>query len=125
MSNLHASGEEYLKWILRLQKTGGLIRSIDLAQEMGYSRPSVSIALKKLENNGFLTKDENGYLQLTENGLKVAENMSERHRFLTDFLVMLGVSENTAISDACKIEHDLSEESFERIKESTKLYISR
>ena len=125
MSNIHASGEEYLKWILKLQKTEGHIRSIDLAQSMGFSRPSVSIAIKKLENNGFLTKDEEGYLQLTEKGYDVAENMRERHQFLTDFLVNIGVDMKTAISDACKIEHDLSEESFEKLRECTKLYQTR
>ena len=108
-----------------MQNSFGPVRSIDLAQSMGYSRPSISVALKKLENNNFVTKDDEGYLHLTEKGMHVAENMSERHEILTDILVKLGVDFNVAESDACKIEHVLSEDSYQKLKQCTMLYESR
>ena len=126
MANILASGQEYLKWILQLQnQLGGAIRPIDLSESMGYSRPSVSIALKKLEKNNFITRDENGYLHLTSEGLAIACNMHERHQVLTNILVKIGVDYEVAKGDACKLEHILSEESYQRLKRCTILYESR
>ena len=116
MENLCASGEEYLKWIYKIQTKIGEVRSIDIAIYMGYSRASVSVAVKKLQQKNFLTKDERGVLHLTESGLKIAETLYYRHQFLTDVLVDLGVDEETALSDACKLEHVLSDISVQKLK---------
>ena len=118
MVNLYASGEEYLKWILKIQNKIGAVRSIDLAQYMGFSRPSISIAVKKLEDGNYIVKDNHGYLHLTEEGLKIAENINERHEFLTELLCNIGVTRNVAEADACRVEHVISEESFQRLKEA-------
>ena len=118
MRKLYASGEEYLKWILKIQKKIGAVRSIDLAEYMGFSRPSISIAVKKLEDGEFLTKDANGYLHLTERGRIIAENIYERHQFFTELLASMGVSYSVAEEDACRIEHVISEETFQKIKEN-------
>ena len=100
--------EDYLETILLLQKRTGQVRSIDIATEMNFSKPSVSVAMKNLR--------EKGYITLTESGLQRAESVLERHTLLSDWLISIGVSRETALEDACKIEHDLSEESFEAIK---------
>lgn len=118
MEKILASGEEYLKWILRVQKAKGYVRSIDLAQNMGFSKASVSIALKKLINKDFVKKDDKGYLYLTESGLSIANDFNERHLFLTNYLLNIGVEFDTAVADACKIEHVLSEETYQKLKES-------
>ncbi len=106
----------YIESIYVLSKTSNAVRSIDVGEYMGYSKPSVSRAIGLLKSGGYVKVDENGYLTLTEAGLEVAEKMYERHTFLTDILVKLGVNEETAAEDACKIEHVISDESFDAIK---------
>ena len=118
MSGVLPSGEEYLKWILRVEQMNGNVRSIDLAQSMNYSKASVSVAIKKLVDKKFVVKDDKGYLHLTNAGLEIATNLNERHLFLTNYLINIGVSPNVALADACKLEHVLSEESYMKLKES-------
>ena len=110
------SGEMYLETILILSQEKAHVRAIDVGEYMGYSKPSVSRAMGKLKNDGFIVTDENGYITLTESGRAVAEKIYERHTILTDFLVSLGVGRETAAADACKIEHDISDETFDAIK---------
>lgn len=106
----------YIESIYVLSQTSNAVRSIDVGEYMGYSKPSVSRAIGLLKNGGYVKVDENGYLTLTEAGLEVAEKMYERHTMLTDFLVRLGVEKEVAAEDACKIEHVISDASFEAIK---------
>lgn len=108
--------EDYLETILMLYKSTGQVRSIDIANEMNFTKPSVSIAMKNLREKGYITMADNGYITLTESGKKRAESVLERHTILADLLISIGVNEETAREDACKVEHDLSEESFEAIK---------
>ena len=108
--------EDYLETILMLQKSRGQVRSIDIANEMNFTKPSVSVAMKNLREKGYITMDSTGYITLTEAGRQRAEDVLERHTILADLLMRIGVSKETALADACKIEHDLSEESFEAIK---------
>ena len=116
---LHESGEMYLETILILKNRFGYVRSIDIANEMNVSKPSVSRAVGLLKDNGYITFDPNGMILLTESGSAVAEKIYERHQILTQFLTSIGVNEDTAAHDACKIEHDISEESYEKIREVT------
>ena len=111
------SAEDYLETILILRNRNGEVRSIDIATEMGFSKPSVSIAMKHFRENGYVTGDESGHIHLTEAGLAVAERTYERHLVLTRLLVAIGVDEQTARADACRIEHDISEQTFDCIKE--------
>lgn len=113
---LQESGEMYLETIYILSKKQAVVRSIDVGEYMGFSKPSVSRAVGLLKNGGYITVDPDGHITLTEEGVDVAEKMYERHTLLTDFLVSLGVNKETATEDACKIEHDISDESFEAIK---------
>ena len=108
--------EDYLETILMLQKSKGQVRSIDIANEMNFTKPSVSVAMKNLREKGYITMDSTGYITLTEAGRQRAEDVLERHTILADLLMRIGVSKETALADACKVEHDLSEESFEAIK---------
>ena len=108
--------EDYLETILLLQKNIGQVRSIDIANEMNFTKPSVSIAMKNLREKGYITMADTGYITLTEDGRQRAEDVLERHTILADLLMHIGVSKETAMADECKIEHDLSEESFEAIK---------
>ena len=108
--------EDYLETILLLQKNIGQVRSIDIANEMNFTKPSVSIAMKNLREKGYITMADTGYITLTEDGRQRAEDVLERHTRLAGLLMHIGVSKETAMADACKIEHDLSEESFEAIK---------
>jgi len=110
------SGEMYLETILILSQKGGMVRSIDVGEYMGYSKPSVSRAVGLLKNGGFLTVEKDGGLVLTDEGRRVAEKIYERHTTLTDFLIRLGVDGDTAMEDACKIEHDISDASFSALK---------
>ena len=110
------SVEDYLETILMLQKSRGQVRSIDIANEMNFTKPSVSVAMKNLREKGYITMDSTGYITLTESGRQRAEDVLERHTILADLLMHIGVSKETALADACKVEHDLSEESFEAIK---------
>ncbi len=115
--HIQESGEMYLETILVLTKERPAVRSIDVCEHMGYSKPSVSRAIGLLKNGGYVHVDENGYLSLTEAGAEIANKMYERHTLLTDFLVKLGVDRETATEDACKIEHHLSDASFRAIKQ--------
>ena len=108
--------EDYLETILMLQKSRGQVRSIDIANEMNFTKPSVSVAMKNLREKQYITMDSIGYITLTEAGRQRAEDVLERHTTLADLLMHIGVSKETALADACKVEHDLSEESFEAIK---------
>lgn len=114
--NLQESGEMYLETIFILSKTNPHVRSIDVVEYMGFSKPSVSRAIGLLKSGGYVNMDKDGYLTLTEAGYEVADKMYERHRLISGFLTALGVSEETATADACKIEHHISDESFEAIK---------
>lgn len=115
---IYASGEDYLEAVLVLQKEKGMVRSVDLARHMGFSKPSISHAVGVLKNGGFLTVDEDGYLHLTEDGREVAEKIYERHQFFTEQLVAVGVDRETAERDVCRIEHAISEETFQKLKAS-------
>lgn len=108
--------EDYLETILFLQNKNGKVRSIDIANEMNFSKPSVSVAMKNLRAKEYITVAEDGYITLTASGKKRAETTLEKHNLLSNWLISIGVSKETALEDACKIEHDLSEESFEAIK---------
>lgn len=114
--HLKESGEMYLETVYLLSKKKANVRSIDICDEMGFSKPSVSRAVSLLRTGGYLNMDKDGYLTLTEFGLEVAERMYERHELLTTLLVSIGVPREIAESDACKIEHHISNESFEAIK---------
>jgi len=107
------SSEDYLEAMLMLRGEKGYIRSIDVAEKLGVTKPSVSYATKRLRENGYITMEADGLISLTPAGLEIADRMFTRHRFLTEFLVRLGVSETIAREDACRIEHDISEETFD------------
>ena len=115
---IHASGEDYLEAVLVLQKKQGMVRSIDLARHRGFSKASISHAVGVLRDGGFLTMDEDGFLHLTDIGREVAEKIYERHCFFTKHFISIGVDPETAEADACRIEHDISAETYERLKES-------
>lgn len=118
---LHESMEMYLETILILKERLHNVRAIDIAKEMNFSKPTVSIALKKLKENDYVDiNDHNNYVTLTEKGLAIANNIYDKHKTLTDFLVSIGVSMGNAANDACKIEHDISEETFLCIKKYLK-----
>ncbi|MCH5259958.1 MAG: metal-dependent transcriptional regulator [Lachnospiraceae bacterium] len=114
---IHQSAEDYLETILILKERSGQVRSIDIATEMNYTKPSISVAMKKLRENGYIQVDKDGFITLTKSGYEIASNIYTRHKVLTDFFISLGVNAKTADEDACKIEHDLSEETFEKIRE--------
>ncbi len=109
--------EDYLETILILSRRLSVVRSIDVATAMDFSKPSVSVAVKNLKNRGYITVSEDGYLHLTDEGRTIAENVYERHTLLTDWLVHLGVDPGVAASDACKMEHDITPESYEAMKQ--------
>ena len=117
--NIYESAENYLEAILVLKNRRGLVRSIDIAGELGFSKPSVSVAMKKLRESGYIEVDKEGFITLLPQGEEIAQRIYARHQLLSEFLTQLGVSPETAAADACKIEHDISEESYERIKEVT------
>ena len=114
--HIQESGEMYLETIHVLTKKIGSVRAIDICEHMGYSKPSISRAMGILKNAGYIEVDQHGYITLTESGLDVANKMYERHTLLTELLVRLGVDAETAADDACKIEHHISEKSFEAIR---------
>lgn len=113
---IQESAENYLETILVLKGRKGEVRSIDIANEMNFSRPSVSHAMKQFRENGLIVMDENGYIELTDNGKEIAERIYERHTLLSEFLMELGVEETTAKEDACRMEHAISEESFRKLQ---------
>ena len=114
---LHASGEDYLETILVLQKKLGMVRSVDVSRHMGVSKPSVCYAVGVLRDGGFLTMDEDHFLHLTDIGWEVAEKIYERHCFFTEQLIAAGVDPKTAEADACRMEHNISIESFEKLRD--------
>jgi len=115
---IQKSSEDYLEMILMLRENRGYARSIDIAAELGVTKPSVSYATKRLRENGYIIMDPDGLISLTDSGYEIARHMYDRHRMLTAFLVSLGVPEEIAREDACKMEHDISEESFTAICKS-------
>jgi Mn-dependent DtxR family transcriptional regulator len=114
---IHASAEDYLETILLLSEKDGGVRSKNIVEEMGFSKPSVSVAMKKLRESDLIRMDEDGYITLTSDGTVLAQHVYERHSTLYHWLLSIGVGEETAAADACKMEHIISEETFERIKE--------
>ena len=119
---IQESAENYLEAILVLTQRNGQVRSIDVAHYTGFSKPSISRAVGLLRDNGYVSIDQNGLLGLTEAGLKIAETIYERHTVLTDLLTKLGVSPETAAEDACRIEHVISAETFDKLKEHVRKY---
>lgn len=119
--NLQESGEMYLETILILSKKHPAVRSIDVCNEMGYSKPSISRAMKLLREGGYILIDEAGYITLTDSGKKIAKKIYERHTVLTELLTALGVDEKTAAQDACRMEHVISDKTFSAIKRHRKL----
>lgn len=113
---IRESAEDYLETMLMLKEEHGYIRSVDIAEKLGVKKPSVSVATKRLRENGYITMDKESLITLTESGMEIASRIYERHRLLTDLLMNLGVDAETARKDACKIEHDLSAVSFEAIR---------
>ena len=113
---IQESAENYLETILILQHKKGSVRSIDIVNELDYAKPSVSVAMKNLRENGYILMDTSGFIALTEKGRVIADTMYERHTMISDWLVTLGVNRETAVEDACRIEHVISAESFEAIK---------
>ena len=114
--NVHESAENYLETILVLSLKGSPVRSIDIVNELEYSKPSVSVAMKNLRSKGYIEIDADGYITLTEAGREIADSMYERHVAISDWLIYLGVDKKTAVQDACKMEHAMSEKSFLAIK---------
>ncbi|MCL2674311.1 MAG: metal-dependent transcriptional regulator [Defluviitaleaceae bacterium] len=114
---IQESAENYLETILILGRNKSPVRSVDISNELNYSKPSVSVAMKKLRLDGYVEIDENGFVILTESGRKIAEAIHERHEFISNWLVSLGVDKDIAAKDACKIEHIISEQSFKAIRE--------
>jgi DtxR family Mn-dependent transcriptional regulator len=114
--NIHESAEDYLEAILKLKENQGMVRSIDIVRELGFSKPSISVAMKNLRENGYIRMDDDGYITLLPPGEEIAQRIYSRHKLLTQIFIQLGVSQETAMTDACKVEHDLSDETFEKIK---------
>ena len=113
---IHKSAEDYLEMILRLTEEKGYARSVDIATGLGVSKPSVSVAMKQLREGGFILMDKDNYISLTDSGMEIAQRIYERHKVLTKILVMIGVDPETAQEDACKVEHDISAQTFDAIK---------
>ena len=112
---IQKAAEDYLEAMLMLKEKNGFIRSIDIAQQLGVTKPSVTYSTKRLRENGYITMDKEGLITLTESGMEIASRIYTRHKVLTQFFIKLGVSEEIAREDACKVEHDLSPETFEAI----------
>lgn len=122
---LHESAEDYLESILSIKEQKGAVRSIDVVNDLAVSKPSVSVAMKKLRENGYITVDAEGYISLTQSGKEVATSVYDRHKVLTRLFVALGVEEEIARQDACKVEHDLSKETFAALKDLSEQYAAR
>ena len=114
--NTHESEENYLETILMLEKSGDPVRSIDIAHELDYSRPSISVAMKHLRESGYIVVDEEGHITLTDSGREIAQSVYNRHTLFTDWLLYLGVDRETAVHDACRMEHGMSEKSYTAIR---------
>ena len=117
MLQIHESAENYLETILILHNRLGMVRSIDIATELGFSKPSVSVFMKNLRENGYILVDKDGYITLTDAGRAIADKIYERHQMIAEILMALGVDEETAYRDSCKIEHGISDKSFECMKQ--------
>ena len=115
--NIHESAEDYLEAILILRERQGAVRSIDIVHQLELTKPSVSVAMKRFRENGYIEMDPDGFITLLPPGEEIAQRIYERHKLLTRFLIFLGVSKDVAAADACKMEHDLSEETYTRLKE--------
>ena len=113
---LQESAENYLETIFILSQKGNQVRPVDIANELDFSKPSISVALKNLRSGGYIEMDPDGYVKLTESGHKIAKSMYDRHVLISDWLIFLGVDKQTALNDACKMEHAMSEQSFAAIK---------
>ena len=113
---IHKSAEDYLEMILRLTEDKGYARSVDIAQGLSVSKPSVSVAMKQLREGGYIVMDKDNYISLTDSGMEIAQRIYERHKVLTQVLTMIGVDPETAQEDACKVEHDISVETFDAIR---------
>lgn len=116
---IQESAENYLETILILKQRKGAVRSIDIVNELEFTKPSVSVAMKNLREHGYVIMDSDGYLELTDKGLEIAEKIYERHTLISSWLITLGVDPKVAVDDACRIEHVISSESFEAIKKHT------
>ena len=114
---IHKSAEDYLEMILRLNEEKGYARSVDIATGLGVSKPSVSVAMKQLREGNYIVMDKDNYITLTETGMEIAQRIYERHKVLTRMLTMIGVDEQTAENDACKVEHDISVQTFTALKD--------
>jgi len=114
--NIYESAEDYLEAILMIQERNGVVHSVDIADELQFSKASVSIAMKKFRENGYISMEKNGEIKLLPPGLEIAERIYERHKVLTSLFEKLGVSHDTAVKDACKVEHDLSPETFDALR---------
>ena len=114
--NIHKSAEDYLEMILRLQETKGYVRAVDIASGLSVSKPSASVAMRNLRENGYITVDRDNCIHLAEPGMAIAREIYARHQFLTGFLIYIGVDAETAERDACRIEHDLSPSTFDAFK---------
>lgn len=123
--HLQESGEMYLEAIYVLSEKNKPVRSIDVGEYLGYSKPSVSRAVGILKKGGYVVADKDGYLSLTDSGLEIAKKIYERHTTLTEFLIRLGVSRDAAVEDACKMEHDISDETFEALKRHAGKYAGK
>ena len=121
---IRKSSEDYLETMLVMQEKHGFIRSIDIAEHLGVTKPSVSVAVKRLRENGYITMSADSLITLTDSGREIAEHIYERHKVLTDILIRLGVDEETARGDACKIEHDISDSTFQKLKQHLKEHVS-
>ena len=117
---IHESAEDYLEMILVLKRKKGTVRSIDIAREMNFSKPSVSIAMKKLKEEGLITIEEDHEIELTPQGEQIAETIYERHVIISQILMKIGVDDTTAVKEACRIEHVISQDSFEKLKNAVK-----
>ena len=113
--NIHKSAEDYLEMILRLSEEKGYVRSVDIATGLSVSKPSVSVAMKHLRENGYINMDKDNYISLTDKGIEIARRIYDRHKALTEILIRIGVDPATAQEDACKVEHDISPETYEAI----------
>ena len=113
--NIHESAEDYLETIMMLQEEKGYVRSVDIAAHLNVTKPSVSFAMKRLRENGYITMDKDGLITLTDSGMSIARKMFQRHRILTEVFIKMGVDPETAAEDACKIEHDISQATFDAI----------
>ncbi len=119
---IQESAENYLEAILMLKSKHGYVRSIDVANHLGFSKPSVSVAMKALREDGYVTVDREGNLSLTEKGMDIANKIYARHEIIAELLILIGVDKETAYEDSCKIEHDISDVTFEKLKEQYKKY---